>query len=130
VIGHGAKFDRRKEQAIAALLIHPTLPEASVASGISISTLRRWRKNPIFEREYEKARRALLESAANGLRSRARGAADILWKLASDANTKQTARVSACRAIIDLAFHSAQLQELNDISERLRSLEDAQCTKI
>jgi hypothetical protein len=128
--GHGAKYDRKKEQAISALLIHPTLPEASAASGISISTLRRWRKNPLFEKDYEKARKALLESAANGLRSHARGAADILWELASDANTKQTAKVSACRAIIDLAFHSAQLQELSDISERLRALEVAQCTRI
>jgi hypothetical protein len=49
--------------------------------------------------------------------------------LAKDANTKQTAKVSACRAIIDLAFHSAQLQELSDISARLQALE-AQCSRI
>ncbi len=37
--GHGAKFERKKEQAIAALLTHRTTEEATSASGIGISTL-------------------------------------------------------------------------------------------
>ena len=40
--GHGAKFGRKKEQAIAALLSHRTVEEAAKAAGISPATLKRW----------------------------------------------------------------------------------------
>ena len=39
--GHGAKFGRKKEEAIIALLTHRNVEEAAKSIGISFSTLSR-----------------------------------------------------------------------------------------
>ena len=57
MLGHGAKFDHKKEQAIAALLSHRNVEEAARAVGISANTLLRWTKEPEFEAAYREARR-------------------------------------------------------------------------
>jgi hypothetical protein len=57
MLGHGAKFGHKKEQAIAALLFHKKVEAASRAVGISANTLQRWTKNPEFEAAYREARR-------------------------------------------------------------------------
>jgi transposase-like protein len=44
MLGHGAKFDHKKEQAIAALLSHRNVEAAARAVGISSNTLLRWTK--------------------------------------------------------------------------------------
>ena len=42
--GHGSKFGRKKEEAIAALLVQRNLEDAARAVGISPKTLLRWMK--------------------------------------------------------------------------------------
>jgi hypothetical protein len=49
VKGHGEKFGRKKEQAIAALLSNPTIEEAAKAAGIGSVTLWRWLQDPGFK---------------------------------------------------------------------------------
>jgi len=44
--GHGAKFGRKKEEAIAALLTQRNTEEAARAIGVVPSTLLRWMKEP------------------------------------------------------------------------------------
>jgi hypothetical protein len=54
--GHGAKFERKKEEAIAALLSQPNPEAAARATGIGTTTLLRWQKDPEFaERRKESA---------------------------------------------------------------------------
>jgi len=50
VSGHGEKFSRKKESAIAALLACPTLTEAASSCEIAESTIRRWLKDETFSR--------------------------------------------------------------------------------
>jgi len=57
MVGHGAKFTRKKEEAIAALLVQRNVEEAARAAGIGTQTLLRWLKLPEFVREHRKARR-------------------------------------------------------------------------
>jgi hypothetical protein len=56
--GHGAKFGRKQEEAIAALLTHRSIDEAAKAVGISAKTLLRWQQEPRFAKAYREARRA------------------------------------------------------------------------
>ena len=49
VKGHGSKFDRKREEAIAALLTQRNVEDAARAVGIGISALLRWMKEPEFE---------------------------------------------------------------------------------
>jgi len=47
--GHGAKFGRKKEDAIVALLTHRTVEEAARAIKVATKTLLRWQKEPEFD---------------------------------------------------------------------------------
>lgn len=66
--GHGKKFARKKDEAIAALLSHRTLEEAARAVGISPNALLRWQQDPEFDAAFRKARRGGgFQSVAYGL---------------------------------------------------------------
>jgi len=52
MIGHGAKFGRKMEKAIAALLGHRSLEAAAREVGVSVNTLQRWMNDPEFDRAY------------------------------------------------------------------------------
>jgi hypothetical protein len=54
--GHGTKFGRKKEEAVAALLVQRNLEDAARAVGISPKTLLRWMKEPEFDTAYRAAR--------------------------------------------------------------------------
>ena len=56
--GHGAKFGRKQEEAIAALLTQRNIDEAAKAVGIATNTLLKWMKLPEFQTAYREARRA------------------------------------------------------------------------
>jgi transposase-like protein len=58
MIGHGTKFGRKKEEAIAALLTQQTIENAARSIGIGVSTLLRWQKDPEFDAGYRAAQRA------------------------------------------------------------------------
>jgi hypothetical protein len=65
VSGHGEKLTRKQEQAIAALLLHPTVREAAAEAKVGEATLRRWMKEPAFNDAYTATRRRLLEHGVN-----------------------------------------------------------------
>ena len=50
MIGHGAKFSRKMEEAVAALLSQKNHEGAARVVGIGIATLLRWQKLPESER--------------------------------------------------------------------------------
>jgi hypothetical protein len=56
--GHGAKFDRKMEEAIMALLTHPTVEAAARAIDVAPTTLMRWLKDTEFDAAYRAARLA------------------------------------------------------------------------
>jgi excisionase family DNA binding protein len=58
--GHGAKFTRKQEQALAALLAHATLSEAAKVAKVSDRTLRRWLKLPQFASAWNTVRSGFL----------------------------------------------------------------------
>jgi hypothetical protein len=63
--GHGAKFGRKKEDAIAALLSHRSVEEAARAAGVGYKTLLRWLELPEFRDAYRKARREAVQQYDN-----------------------------------------------------------------
>ena len=61
--GHGTKFSRKMEEAVAALLVQRNLDEAARAVGIAPATLLRWLKLPEFQASYREARRGVFGQA-------------------------------------------------------------------
>ncbi|MGB9663240.1 MAG: phBC6A51 family helix-turn-helix protein [Moorellaceae bacterium] len=114
------KLTRKQEQAIAALLEQPELTLAAKAVGVSPVTLWRWLQKPEFKEAYEAAKKRLVEGAINRIQAATGKALDTLLEVMGSGE-KESARVSAAKTILDLAFHVAALEE---IEKRLEALEE------
>lgn len=125
--GHGEKFGRKKESAIAALLACPTVTEAAANCGVSESTLRRWLRNETFARQYRQERTRMLERTVNLLRQKSAAAVATLAGVADDKALPAGARVSAARSLIELSIKGAEMQ---DLEERIAELEQVAQKKL
>ena len=74
MVGPGAKFTRKKEEAIAALLTQRNVEEAARTAGIGTQTMLRWLKVPEFQTAYREARRAAFGQSIARLR--------LIWSVA------------------------------------------------
>jgi hypothetical protein len=126
--GHGTKFGRKKEQAIAALLTQRNIDEAAKATGIATNTLLNWMKDPDFQAAYREARWAAFGQAVARLQHGTSAAATTLLKVLIDPNTPASVKVRAAEAIFS---HAARGIEIEDIEARLAELErNAQFSKV
>ena len=120
--GHGTRFGRNQEDAVAALLTHRNIEEAAGAVGISAKTLLRWMKEPEFDAAYREARRAAFSQSLARLQQASGAAVSTLLKVMVDPNTLASTKVRAADSVLD---HSAKAIELEDIEVRLSELERA-----
>ena len=120
--GHGSKFGRKKEEAIAALLTQRNVEEAARVAEIGTQTLYRWMKDPEFDAAYREGRRAAVSQTYARLQQASSAAASTLVKLMVDANAPASTRVRAANSILD---HSRHAIEIDDIEARLAVLEQA-----
>jgi hypothetical protein len=120
--GHGAKFGRKKEDAIVALLSQRNIEEAARAVSIDPKTLLRWLQVPEFRAAYREARRsAFLQSVAR-LQQASSAAVTTVLKLMLDPNTPASVRVRAADCVMS---HAAKAIEIEDIEARVTELEHA-----
>jgi len=124
--GHGAKFGRKKEEAIAALLTQPSIEQAARVAGIGSKTLLRWLKLPEFQAAYREARRAGFGQATARLQQASGAAASVLLKMMVDQNSPASSRVGAAQAVLDRA---AKAIEIEDIEVRVTELERSLAAK-
>jgi hypothetical protein len=122
MVGHGAKFGRKKEEAIAALLSQRNIEEAAKAAKIGTNTLLRWLQIPEFQAAYRDARRQAFGQAVARLQQGTSAAAATLLKTMIDANTPASVKVRAAEAIFN---HAAKAIEIEDIEARVAALERA-----
>jgi hypothetical protein len=124
--GHGAKFERKKEEAIIALLSHRTIDEAANAIGIAPRTMLRWLQLPEFRAEYFKARREVVSQALARLQQ-ATGAASItILKLMTDSNVPASVKLRAAEGVFALALKGIETEDIETrVSELERAAEEA-----
>ena len=120
--GHGAKFGRKQEEAIAALLSHRSIDEAAQAIHIAPRTLLRWLQLAEFNAAYRRARRAAVSQSVARLQQATSAAVSTLLKVMVDPNTPASTRVRAADSVLD---HSAKSIEIEDIEARVAELERA-----
>ena len=118
--GHGSKFGRKKEDAIAALLTQRNIEEAARVANIGTRTLIRWMKIPEFEAAYLEARRAAVAQSNARLQQGSSAAVSTLLKMMVDVSTPASTRVRAADRILE---HAKQALEIDDIQVRLTALE-------
>src|SRR5258708_8010274 len=120
--GHGAKFGRKMEQAIVALLTQRTQEEAARVAGVGIATLLRWQKLPEFQVAYREAKRAAFSQSIARLHQMSSAAVSTLGKIMGDANAPASTRVRAADSILN---HTTKAIEIEDIAARVAALEQA-----
>ena len=122
MLGHGTKFGRKKDEAIAALLTQRNIDEAAKVAGVAPNTLLKWMRDPEFDTAYRQARRAAFGQAVARLQQGTSAAATTLLKTMIDPNTPASVRVRAAEAIFN---HAAKAIEIEDIEARVTELERA-----
>jgi hypothetical protein len=122
IVGHGAKFGRKKGEAIAALLSRGTTEEAARVVGIGTTKLLRWLEVPEFDAAYREERRAAFSQSVARLQQASSAAVSTLLKVMVDPNTPASSKVRAADCVLD---HAAKAIELEDIEARVAELERA-----
>src|ERR1035438_4441926 len=92
--GHGAKFGRKMEQAIAALLTRPSIEDAARLAGVGEKTLRGWLREPQFEVRYLRARREVVSQTIARMQQATGAAGVTILKLMTDPNVPAAVRLS------------------------------------
>ena len=118
--GHGAKFGRKKEDAIVALLTTRTVEEAARSVGVSTKTLLRWMKEPEFDTAYRAAKRAAFGQSIARLHHLSSAAVTTLGKVMLEPGTPPATRVRAADSILD---HTTKAIEIEEIEARVAALE-------
>ncbi len=126
MVGHGTKFGRKKEAAIAALLSQRNVEEAARVADIGTKTLLRWLQMPEFEKAYREARRAAFGQSVARLQQASTAAVSTLLKIMVDPTAPAASRVRAADCVLDRAIKAI---EVEDIEVRVSELERTAATK-
>jgi hypothetical protein len=122
VTGHGAKFGRKKEEAIVALLTQRNIEEAARSINVAPKTLLRWLQVPEFQAAYLEARRDVYSQSMARLQQASSAAVSTLVKIMVDPAVPASTRVRAADSILD---HGKQAIEIEDVEVRVAALEAA-----
>jgi molybdenum-dependent DNA-binding transcriptional regulator ModE len=118
--GGATKLTRKAEQAIAALLEHPTIAEAAKASGVSERSLWRWLQRADFQKRYREAQRAVVDSAITKLQAATLRAVETLERNLNCGNF--FAENAAAQAILSHSFKAIEVRELQDQIDEIKTL--------
>lgn len=118
--GGKPKITRKMEAAIAALLTAPTIAEAAASVGIHEQTLWRWLQKPEFQKVYTEAKRQAISRAIACLQKASTKAVGTLEDVMGDPESPASSRVTAAKAVLELAFKAV---EIEDLSRRIEELE-------
>jgi len=120
--GHGEKLSRKKDQAVMALITEPTMKAAADKIGITPRTLYKWLKMPEFRSAYMAAKREAVTVAVARLQQAAAEAVEALRSIMNDPKKPASARVSAARAILEMAIKAIEIEDLEVRIEELERL--------
>jgi hypothetical protein len=125
--GHGAKFGRKMEEAVVALLTRNP-EEAARTVGIGVATLFRWLKVPEFQKAQMEARRAAYGQSTARLQQASGAAVSTVLKIMVDAGTPASTRLRAADMVLT---HATKATETEDIGVRVTALEQqAESSKV
>jgi hypothetical protein len=110
--GHGEKFGRKKEAAVAALLTARNNEEAAKAVGVSPKTLLRWQKLPEFERAYREARMTAFRQTTARLQQASSPAVTTLLKIMVDPAAPMAVKARCAYYVLDQTKKAIETEEI------------------
>ena len=118
--GSEAKLSANQGKAIVALLTTSSISEAAATAGIGERTLFRWMQRDSFQQAYREAKRQAVGQAISHLQRCASDAVRALQDVVNDAEAPASTRVSAAKAVLEMAVKAV---ELEDVESRVAVLE-------
>ena len=112
----------KQEKAVITLLSEQTIKDAAEKAGVSEKTLHGWLKNEAFKAAYMAARRNAVQQSTARLQTVTGEAVGVLREVMNDKAAKGSERVSAAKAVIELAYKGIDLE---DFAKRLEVIEAA-----
>lgn len=113
----------KEEMIIQAILETKSIKEACRRCDIGETTIYRYLKKESFQQKLSESRQKIISSLVNRLQSASHTALDELLRIIGDEYAKEHNKVQACRAILDTAIRSTEIQKLEQIEDRLSELE-------
>ncbi len=111
----------QESAAIAALLVSRTVQDAAAAAGISERTLRRWlTSREHFRTALRREQRATMAAVTARLQQVALKAVDTLEDVMEDGEASHASKVTAARALLELAQERIDMDE---VAQRLEAIE-------
>ena len=119
------QLTRKQQSLIINLLSSESVEEACKSSGVSKSSFYRWLKTDSnFRREFSDAKAATFSEAISRLAQTSSTIAKVLEEIATNSSMPATARVSACRAILEWSNRSLETESLavdaRELADELR----------
>jgi hypothetical protein len=88
------------EVAVAAVLTEPSMERAAAKAGVSMRTLRRWKREPQFQRALREARLNILEETGNLYLAMGKRAAVVVYESMED-NKPPVVRLRAAEHVAE-----------------------------
>lgn len=112
----------KQEKCLASLLTANSKAEAAAAAGVSARTLRTYLQDPAFQKAYIAAFSELVTEATRQVQRSLSPAISTLKEIVEDKDEATTARISACRCLLEFGL---KMTEQTDVIGRLDDLEAA-----
>ena len=110
-----------RDRILEAMLISRTIGEVAQRAGVSERTVYTYlNEDEEFKKEYAVLRSANLKEASDRIAEGVTCAIDVLREIAVNVEMPPSARVSACRTILE---HYCKMMEAVEVDDRLREIE-------
>lgn len=109
-----------RDDAIAAIVSHPTIKAAAGACGVTEKTMHAWLNEPEFSKKVRTAQEEIARESIGRVLNTIGCALDVLVEVATDKESNASTRVSAAKALLD---QSLRVYELETVQRRLDALE-------
>jgi hypothetical protein len=106
----GAKFGRRQEAAIAALLTQGSIEKAARVAEVSPRALFRWLQVPEFQAKYQKAQRDAFSQSIALLQKGSSAAVATLYNVMAEKGTPASVRVRAADCFLNHAMKASEIE--------------------
>ena len=111
--------DRKNELIIASLISNPTVRAAATACGVSETQIYARLRDPVFRKEYDRARREMLEQSTAYVQGVVSDAIQKMYAVMNDENAAPQIQLNAAEAIVRT---SLKMTEQTDIIGQIAEL--------
>ena len=111
---------QKQTKAIVSLLNCRTVSEAATQAGVNESTVWRWMREEAFQDALQEAKQRIVTQAIIQLQQATGEAVGTLRGIMADGEAPASARVTAAKAVLDMAVKAIKME---DLEARLMTLE-------